>query len=188
MRRKTENRELGRLSTTGYRNTPKTPLIIVLDNIRSLNNTGSIFRIADAFRCQEIYLCGITACPPHREIHKTALGATESVAWRYFASPLDAIIKLKEDEYKIFGLEQTDDSRYLHQFSESGIEKAAVVLGNEIHGLSEEILNLMDMCLEIPQFGTKHSLNVAVSAGIVIWHFYDHFPMFKNLRTLRRSG
>jgi 23S rRNA (guanosine2251-2'-O)-methyltransferase len=167
--RKLANQELKRISTTEYKLAPKIPLFIVLDNIRSLNNIGSIFRTADAFRVSEILLCGITGQPPHREIHKTALGATESVDWRYFENTIDAIRYLIDSGVLTVAVEQVDTSIPLHDFQPQTEYPLALVFGNEINGVSDEILPLMDACIEIPQFGTKHSFNVAVSAGIVIY-------------------
>lgn len=167
--RKLKTYELGRLSVEEYKNSNKLPLVVVLDNIRSLNNIGSIFRTADAFRVEEIHLCGITACPPHREIHKTALGATESVDWLYFKTTLDSINLLKEKGYYIASLEQTDESVLLPDFKPLENTKHAIILGNEVKGVDEEIINNSDICIEIPQTGTKHSFNVTVSAGIALY-------------------
>ena len=151
----------------------KMPIVIVLDNIRSLNNIGSIFRTGDAFRIEGIHLCGITGTPPHREIQKTALGATESLDWTYFNKTTDAIKFLKEQHYKIIAVEQMDSSIDLRDFIPGLSEKIALVFGNEIKGISDEILNFVDIGIEIPQFGTKHSFNVSVSAGIVLWHIFN---------------
>ncbi len=169
--RKLKNSELNRLNTEDYKKADKLPVIVVLDNIRSLNNIGSFFRTGDAFRIEGIYLCGITATPPHREIHKTALGATESVEWKYFDSTVEAILFLKENNYSIIAVEQTDNSTSLLDYSFLKHQKTALVFGNEIKGISEETLPHLEECIEIPQFGTKHSLNVSVSAGIVLWQF-----------------
>lgn len=168
--RKLKTEELGRISTEQFKKSKKIPLIIVLDNIRSLNNIGSIFRTADAFRVEGIYLCGITACPPHREIHKTALGASESVDWKYFKTTLESVISLKEAGYKIISLEQAEDSTLLHNFKTENNEKYALILGNEVKGVDDIIIENSDICLEIPQFGTKHSFNVTISAGIAIYN------------------
>lgn len=170
--RKLSNDELGRLSIPEFKKAPKFPFVLVLDNIRSMNNTGSVFRTADAFRIEELILCGITACPPHREIQKTALDATESVNWRYFDQTAEAIAYLKGKNYKVYAIEQTDISVDLRNFFPEQNQKTAAILGNEIHGVDEKILSLTDGCIEIPQFGTKHSLNVAVSAGILLWDWY----------------
>ncbi len=167
--RKLKTEELNRISVEDFKKSQKLPLIIVLDNIRSLNNIGSIFRTADAFRIEEIHLCGITACPPHREIHKTALGATESVKWIYHKKTADSIKRLKEKNYSIISLEQTSNSTLLHDFKISRNLKYALVLGNEVNGVDDEIIEKSDFCVEIPQFGTKHSFNVTVSAGIAIY-------------------
>ncbi len=168
--------ELGRLSPEEYRKETKLPVVVVLDNIRSLSNIGSIFRTADAFRVAAVYLCGITAKPPHREIHKTALGATESVEWHYFETTLDALKKLRAENYTIVAVEQTDESRLLQ---ETEIEPPlALFFGNEVHGIEDQVVANCDHCVEVPQSGTKHSLNVSVCAGIVLWHFYRQYhPM-----------
>ena len=167
--KKLTNDELNRLTVEEFRKADKIPFVIVLDNIRSLNNIGSIFRTADAFRVSHIYLCGITACPPHREIHKTALGATESVAWTYFNSTKKAIQHLKSENYQIVSIEQADKSMSLSDFRPATGEKHALVFGNEVQGVSQEIVNISDTVVEIPQIGTKHSFNVSVSVGIVMW-------------------
>ena len=161
--------ELNRLSVEEFKQSDKKPVVLVLDNIRSLNNIGSIFRTADAFRLERVILCGITACPPHREIQKTALGSTESVDWNYTEKPVDAIKNLILNNYKIVALEQTDNSVFLNHFSADNDSKYAIVLGNEINGVSDEIIKLAHFLVEIPQFGTKHSFNVTVSAGIILW-------------------
>ncbi|MCB2220061.1 MAG: RNA methyltransferase [Bacteroidetes bacterium] len=170
--RKLRNEELNRLSVKDFHEAEKVPIIIILDNIRSLNNIGSVFRTADSFLIEAIYLCGITAKPPHREIHKTALGATESVQWSYFESALDAVKKCKNKGFRIALIEQVENSLLLDDFNVEKDMKYALVFGNEIKGVSEAILDYADLFIEIPQFGTKHSLNVSVSAGIVLWHFY----------------
>jgi tRNA G18 (ribose-2'-O)-methylase SpoU len=167
--RKLLNRELERKTLEQFRITEKAPFIIVLDNVRSHSNVGSIFRTADAFLTEAIYLCGITACPPHREIQKTALGATESVAWRYFSKTADAINELKKTGYKILAVEQAEGAVELQNLQiEAGL-KYAFIFGHEVNGVDQEIVNNCDMCVEIPQFGTKHSFNIAISAGIVLW-------------------
>jgi 23S rRNA (guanosine2251-2'-O)-methyltransferase len=165
--------ELNRISPEEFRNQEKIPLVIVLDNIRSMMNIGSVFRTADAFSLEGIYLCGITATPPNREIHKTALGATESVMWKYFEKTTDAIKQLKNSGYIVIAIEQTDSSISLSDFKPEKNNKYAVVFGNEVKGVEDEVLNICDNCIEIPQFGTKHSLNVSVTAGIVIWDFFN---------------
>ena len=170
--RKLKNSELNRITPEEYKSSDKTPVIIVLDNVRSLYNVGSVFRTADAFRVEAIYLCGITGQPPHPEIHKSALGATESVTWKHFEKTIDAIKELKDNSYSIYAIEQVDKSIDLKDFTPKQGNKYAFVFGNEIKGVSEEILPLCDGCIEIPQFGTKHSFNIAVSVGIVLWQFY----------------
>jgi 23S rRNA (guanosine2251-2'-O)-methyltransferase len=173
--RKLKNEELKRISVDGYKNSEKMPVVIVLDNIRSLNNIGSVFRTADAFRIEKIFLCGITGQPPHREIHKTALGATESVEWEYFEKTKDVIIKLKNSGYKVIAIEQMDESMNLSLYKPVVNEKMALIFGNEINGISDDIINIIDQCIEIPQFGTKHSFNIAVSVGILLWHIFVNF-------------
>ena len=167
--RKLKNAELNRLDVDGYKRAEKNPVIIVLDNIRSLNNIGSIFRTADAFRVEAIYLCGITAQPPHRDIHKTALGATDSVNWKYFKTTEEAIDELKSKNYKTIALEQAEHSVMLNRFAPDPDHAHAIILGNEVHGIEQKIVSHSDYCVEIPQFGTKHSFNVTVSNGIAIW-------------------
>lgn len=170
--RKLKNSELNRLTNEQFRETEKIPLIVVLDNIRSLNNIGSVFRTSDAFLIEKIYLCGITASPPHKEIHKTALGSTESVEWAYEENTKDLISKLKDDKIQVISIEQADQSTPLNSFiPEKGV-KYAVVFGNEVKGVQQDVVDASDLCLEIPQFGTKHSLNISVSCGIVIWDLF----------------
>jgi 23S rRNA (guanosine2251-2'-O)-methyltransferase len=175
--RKLENSELGRKSITDFKEAQKTPLIIILDDIRSLHNIGSVFRSADAFLVEKIYLCGITACPPNKEIHKTALGATETVAWEYKASVTELISELKKESIPVFAIEQVENAIMLNNFSPKTHQKLALVFGNEVYGVSQQAIVLCDGSIEIPQLGTKHSLNIAVSAGIVIW---DLFQKIKN--------
>lgn len=171
--RKLELDELNRLDYETYRTKPKLPVVVILDNIRSMYNVGSVFRTADAFRIQGLYLCGITATPPHREIQKTAIGATQSVEWVYKESVAEACQQVKAEEYQLVGVEQTDESQALQQFP-VGIDQAyALVMGNEVEGLRAEVLPLLDAAVEIPQLGTKHSLNIAVSSGIALWHFVE---------------
>lgn len=172
--RKLKNEELDRLTVEQFKKSDKAEIVVVLDNIRSLNNIGSVFRTSDAFRVKQIHLCGITAKPPHREIQKTALGATESVEWKYFENALDSVLLLKKDGYLIVAVEQIDKSINLEKFNPLKTHKYAFVFGNEIKGVSENVLKHTDICIEIPQFGTKHSFNISVSAGIVLWHFYMH--------------
>ncbi len=167
--RKLSLKELNRLSIKDYQYRVKHPIVVVLDNIRSGLNVGSIFRTSDAFAVSEVKLCGISAQPPHREVLKSAIGATESVAWSYTSSTVDTVTDLKKNGYQIWGIEQTTSSTPLHQVPWVG-EKIALVLGNEVNGLSDEVLPHLDRAVEVPQFGTKHSLNVAVCAGIVLWH------------------
>ena len=170
--RKLQNRELNRLDIDGFKATEKIPLTIVLDNIRSLNNIGSVFRTADAFLIDRIILCGITAVPPNKEIHKTALGATESVDWTYADQTLEAVRELKAQGVHILSVEQAENSTNLKDFiPEKGL-KYAVVFGNEVKGVQQQVVDLSDQCLEIPQYGTKHSLNISVSAGVVIWDVF----------------
>ena len=169
MNRKLRNKELNRISIREFKSSKKYPIIIVLDNIRSLNNIGSVFRTADAFLIEAVYLCGITAKPPHREIQKTALGATESVKWKHFNSTNEAIKELKNNSYKIAAIEQTENSILLNNYSPNKNEKIALIFGNEVNGVEQEAINLSDLVIEIPQYGTKHSLNISVSVGILIW-------------------
>jgi 23S rRNA (guanosine2251-2'-O)-methyltransferase len=167
--RKLLNSELERKTVDEFKKSEKSPIVIVLDNVRSQSNIGSIFRTADAFLTRAVYLCGITAKPPHREIQKTALGATESVEWEYYSDTRDAIHDLKEAGYMIIGIEQTKGSIELQnmQMKEGGLY--ALIFGNEVNGVDQKIINLCDYCVEIPQFGTKHSFNIAISVGIVLW-------------------
>ena len=167
--RKLLNSELERKTIEQFQKSEKSPFIIILDNVRSQSNVGSIFRTADAFLTRAIYLCGITATPPHREIQKTALGATESVPWKYFPNTLDAIHELKEMGYRIVGVEQVEGSVSLHDFNIEKNQKYALVFGHEVNGVDQEIINNCDSCVEIPQFGTKHSFNIAIGVGIVLW-------------------
>jgi 23S rRNA (guanosine2251-2'-O)-methyltransferase len=167
--RKLLNDELGRKTVEEYRSSVKSPFVIVLDNVRSQNNVGSIFRSADAFLVEKILLCGITATPPNPDIRKTALGASESVPWEYFENSVAAVTGLKEQGYAIIGIEQVDTSVELQNFLTEEGKMYALVFGHEINGVSQEVLDLCDLCIEIPQFGTKHSFNIAVSAGIVLW-------------------
>lgn len=162
--------EMGRMSVDEYRDAEKQPLVVVLDHVRSLYNVGSVFRTSDAFRISGVCLCGITACPPHPEIHKTALGAEESVAWQHFAQTEDAVRQLREQGYRVLAVEQCEGSTLLQDFQRKPDERIAVVLGNEVKGVQQQVVDMCDGCLEIPQFGTKHSLNVSVTAGIVLWH------------------
>lgn len=167
--KKIQNAELNRLSVEEFKGSEKNPIIVVLDNVRSMNNIGSVFRTCDAFRVEQLFLCGITATPPHREIHKTALGSTESVSWTYFDDTKKAVGFLKEKGYYIIAVEQTDASVHLNDYVPDKNKKIALIFGNEINGVDDEVLALCDFCLEIPQFGTKHSINISVSAGIILW-------------------
>ncbi len=161
--------ELNRLSIDEFKDAAKFPIVILLDNIRSLSNIGSVFRTSDAFRIEAIYLCGITATPPHREIHKTALSATESVNWKYHKETITAIEELKKEGYQIVSVEQVNNSKMLDEFIPDKDSKYALVFGNEVSGVDEKVVALSDTCLEIPQWGTKHSFNISVSVGIVLW-------------------
>ena len=167
--RKLLNSELERKSVDQFRKSEKSPFVVVLDNVRSQSNVGSIFRTADAFLTEAVYLCGITSTPPHREIQKTALGATESVAWKYFSKTSDAINELRNSGYRIIGIEQAEGSVELQDMEINKGDKYALVFGHEVNGVNQDILNLCDHCVEIPQFGTKHSFNIAISVGIVLW-------------------
>lgn len=169
--RKLRTIEMNRLSIEEFREAPKLPLVVVLDNVRSLYNIGSIFRSCDAFRVKSVYLCGITATPPNAEIHKTALGGEDSVEWKYFEKTEDVIQQLRQEDYFIYSIEQVENSTRLQNLSLDATKTYAVVFGNEVKGVSQNVVDLSNDCLEIPQFGTKHSLNVSVAAGIVIWEF-----------------
>jgi tRNA G18 (ribose-2'-O)-methylase SpoU len=169
------NEELNRKSVEEFKNAGKNPLMVVLDNVRSLNNIGSIFRSCDAFLVEGLMLCGITATPPHREISKTALGATESIVWQYYSNTLEAMAVLRKSNFKIYAVEQTVHAAMLHKFPISQNEKYAFIFGHEIRGVEQEVINACDGVIEIPQHGTKHSLNVAVSAGIVLWEFFRFY-------------
>ena len=171
--RKLENSELDRLSVDGFKAVTKTPLIVILDNIRSLNNIGSVFRTSDAFRIEKIYLCGITATPPHKDIQKTALGSTESVDWEYAESSLALLKKLQSNDIQILSIEQAEKATMLHEFTPKKNQKYALVFGNEVKGVSQEVVSLSDQVIEIPQYGTKHSLNISVSCGVVLWELFS---------------
>ncbi len=170
--RKLENSELDRKSIEDFKQSEKTPLILVLDDIRSLHNIGSVFRTADAFLIEKIYLCGITATPPNKEIHKTALGATETVAWEHHENVLELIENLKKENIATFAIEQVESAVFLQDFKIEKEKKYALVFGNEVYGVSQEAVALCDGSIEIPQLGTKHSLNISVSAGIVVWDLF----------------
>ncbi|OIV41907.1 RNA methyltransferase [Flavobacterium johnsoniae] len=171
--RKLENSELERKSIEDFKKSDKTPLIIVLDDIRSLHNIGSVFRTSDAFLIEKIILCGITATPPNKEIHKTALGATETVAWEHHENVLEVIENLKKEKVLTLAIEQVESSVFLQDFQVEKDKKYALVFGNEVYGVSQEAVAICDGCIEIPQLGTKHSLNIAVSAGIVVWDLFQ---------------
>lgn len=165
--------ELNRLSTSEFKEAPKIPLVIVLDNIRSMHNVGSVFRTADAFRIEKIYLCGITSIPPHAEIHKTALGAEESVDWHYVEDTVELVDKLREEGYVVYAIEQVEGSTLLNELELASDVKVAIVMGNEVKGVQQKVIDHADGCIEIPQYGTKHSLNVSVTTGIVIWDLFN---------------
>lgn len=169
--RKLTIEELGRISAQEFKTIKKHSVVVVLDNVRSMHNVGAIFRTCDAFLVEKLVLCGITAKPPHREIQKTALGATESVTWEYVEQTASAVVSLQEKGYKLVAVEQTDQSRQLQHFHPNIAEKYAFIFGNEAFGVSDDVVALAEEALEIPQFGTKHSLNIAVSVGIVLWHY-----------------
>ncbi|MGQ1910165.1 RNA methyltransferase [Marinifilum sp. RC60d5] len=171
--RKLKNSELDRKSIEEFKQSKKTPIIIVLDNVRSLNNIGSVFRTSDALLIEAVYLCGITATPPHRELHKTALGAEDSVQWEYFKNTEDAVRKLKEIDFKIYSVEQAENSISLENFETNSDQKYALIFGNEVKGVQQNIVDSSDGCIEIPQFGTKHSFNISVSCGIVLWDLFS---------------
>ena len=171
--RKLKNNELNRLTVTEFKQTKKTPIIVVLDNIRSLNNVGSVFRTSDAFLIEKIYLCGITATPPNKEIHKTALGATESVDWEYVEDTLELVNKLKLENIKVLAIEQAENSTKLNTFFPKENQKYAVIMGNEVKGVQQDVVNASDLCIEIPQLGTKHSLNISVTTGVVLWDLFQ---------------
>ena len=170
--RKLENKELVRKSIKDFKNAKKTPIIIILDDIRSLHNIGSVFRTADSFLVEKIYLCGITAIPPNKEIHKTALGATETVTWEYAKSVLDVIANLKKENILVFAVEQVENSIYLNNFKVQKNQKYALIFGNEVYGVAQKAVEICDGTIEIPQLGTKHSLNIAVTTGIVVWDLF----------------
>mgnify|MGYP006074357727 FL=1 len=171
--RKLKNNELGRITVDAFKAVQKTPIIVILDNIRSLNNIGSVFRTSDAFLIEKIYLCGICATPPNKEIHKTALGATVSVAWEYVEDTLTLVEKLKAEDVKILAIEQAENSTKLNTFFPEKNVKYAIVLGNEVKGVQQEVVSASDLCIEIPQVGTKHSLNISVSCGVVLWDLFQ---------------
>ena len=177
--RKLENSELDRKSVADFKQSSKTPIILVLDDIRSLHNIGSVFRTADAFLIEKIYLCGITATPPNKEIHKTALGATDTVAWEHSKNVLEVIENLKKESVTVLAIEQVESAVFLQNFKVEKDKKYALVFGNEVFGVSQEAVALCDGCIEIPQLGTKHSLNISVSAGIVVWDLFQKMKWSK---------
>ncbi len=177
--RKLKNSELERLSVEAFKQSEKAPIIIILDNIRSLNNIGSVFRTSDAFLVEKIYLCGITAQPPHKDIHKTALGSTDSVDWEYHKDTIHVIEQLKQEGVKIISIEQAEGAVMLDQFTPEPNSKYAFVFGNEVKGVSQDVVSNSDAVIEIPQHGTKHSLNISVSAGVVIWDVYAKFKAIR---------
>lgn len=171
--RKLKLDELNRATVDEFKTQDKLPVAVVLDNVRSMHNIGSIFRTSDGFAVEQVCLCGITAQPPHREIEKTALGATQSINWIYYATPLQAVEALRTQGYKIIAIEQAENSIMLNTFAPAPNEKYALIFGNEVNGVSDEVMQNIDACIEIPQFGTKHSFNIVVSAGIVLWDFFQ---------------
>ncbi len=171
--RKLKNSELNRISIDDYKKSDKTPFIVVLDNIRSQSNIGSVFRTSDGFRLEAVYLCGITAKPPQREIQKTALGATESVPWKYFEQTEDAIQELRKQNFEIFAIEQAEGSYMLDEFCPDFKKKCAFVFGNEVKGVQQQVIDQSDGCIEIPQYGTKHSFNISISVGILLWEMHQ---------------
>ncbi len=171
--RKLKNSELDRLSVEDFKEVKKTPLIIVLDNIRSLNNIGSVFRTSDAFLIEKIYLCGITATPPHKDIHKTALGSTDTVAWEYVEDTLALVENLKTEGVKVVSVEQAENATMLNNFTPNKQTTYALVFGNEVKGVAQKVVSVSDMVVEIPQYGTKHSLNISVSCGVVVWDLFS---------------
>ena len=175
---KTTNEALERLDVAGFKAAQKTPLILILDNIRSLNNIGSVFRTADAFLVSKIYLCGITAQPPHKDINKTALGATDTVAWEYRESTLELVKELQSQSIAVWSVEQAQGATFLDQMTLSPQKTYALIFGNEVKGVQQTVVNASDGVVEIPQFGTKHSLNISVSAGVVVWDFWKKLSAF----------
>lgn len=171
--RKLKNSELDRLSVEDFKEVKKTPIIIILDNIRSLNNIGSVFRTSDAFLIEKIYLCGITATPPHKDIHKTALGSTDTVAWEYVEDTLSLVEKLKVEGVKVISVEQAENATMLNTFSPKQHTTYALVFGNEVKGVAQKVVSASDIVIEIPQYGTKHSLNISVSCGVVVWDLFS---------------
>lgn len=179
MSKKILNSELDRKSVDEFKKSDKTPIVLVLDDIRSLNNIGSVFRTADAFLVEKIYLCGITATPPNKEIHKTALGATDTVEWKYFQNIEDVILELKSENIEVWSVEQVENAVMLNKFEVKENQKYALIFGNEVKGVSEKAIELSDGYIEIPQLGTKHSLNISVSVGIVVWDFVSKMKVLR---------
>lgn len=177
--RKLKNSELNRLEVSEFKTTEKIPVIVILDNIRSLNNIGSVFRTSDAFVIEKIYLCGITAIPPNKDIHKTALGATETVSWEYAEDTLSVVKKLQNENVIVAAIEQADNATMLHDYQVSKDNRYAIVMGNEVKGVQQEVVSASNDCIEIPQFGTKHSLNISVTTGIVLWNFLEKLKLSK---------
>ncbi|MBQ0147603.1 MAG: RNA methyltransferase [Flavobacteriaceae bacterium] len=173
--RKLKLDELGRVSADEYKEIEKHPIVVVLDNVRSMHNVGAVFRTSDAFLIDKIYLCGITATPPHKEIHKTAIGAENSVDWEYIQDANELVINLKKEGYEIITIEQTEGSVLLNEFKVDSSQKYAIVMGNEVDGVQQSIIDQCNTCIEIPQSGTKHSLNVSVCTGIILWKWYEGF-------------
>jgi 23S rRNA (guanosine2251-2'-O)-methyltransferase len=171
--RKLKLDELNRATVAEFKDGKKLPIVVVLDNVRSMHNIGSIFRTADGFAVEQVCLCGITAQPPHREIEKTALGATQSINWTYYADTLAAVEQLRNEGYKIIAVEQAEESIMLNEFAPQAGEKYALIFGNEVNGVGDEVMKTIDACIEIPQFGTKHSFNIVISAGIVLWDLFS---------------
>lgn len=177
--RKLANEELNRIDIETFKNTTKTPLVVVLDNVRSCNNIGSVFRTGDAMLIESVYLCGFTATPPNKEIHKTALDAEKAVDWKYFENTIDAVNHLKNEGYKVFAVEQVENSIMLNEAQPKEGEKWALIFGNEVKGVDQEVVDLCDGAIEIPQFGTKHSFNISVSCGIVLWDLFAKMRLSK---------
>jgi 23S rRNA (guanosine2251-2'-O)-methyltransferase len=167
--------ELGRKTVSGFHQSEKNPVTIVLDNVRSMHNVGSVFRTADGFLAEQVILCGYTPQPPHRDIQKTALGATETVSWKHYSNTVEAVLQLKQEGYMIIAVEQVADSTPLQDFRMAPQQKTAIIFGNEVNGVSDEVLHLCDAAIEIPQAGTKHSLNISVAAGIVLWKIFEQY-------------
>ena len=176
--RKLRNSELGRLTAEEYKKTEKLPLVVILDNIRSCNNIGSVFRSSDALLVEKIFLCGITATPPNKEIHKTALDAEKTVSWEYVEKTEDVVMDLQNNGFKVYAIEQVENSIMLPDFKPERGEKTAVIFGNEVKGVQQKVVNICDGSIEIPQYGTKHSFNISVSAGIVLWHIFQKLHSF----------